>query len=138
MKVIKLSLLLLILSLGISCDKDEEPTITLSQDLQNGFWEEEPEPNEPIRILKFDGTTIIVKGACTDGIIAIGCVQSAPPCIYGSTSIDYLLEGNIMTFLDSSQTDPITIVIQNDILTMKSGGEVIILERKPTLGYPDC
>ena len=107
MKPIKISLLLLIISISISCDKEEEPEpITIAQDLQNGFWVREPEPNEFKTVIKLDGTTLTIYGICTDGINAIGCVQGAPPCIFGSSSFVYTLEGNIMTGVDNNGNGP--------------------------------
>ena len=70
MKIINLSLLLIILSISISCEKDEEATITLAQDLQNGFWES----TYQTLTIKFDGTNATLYATCE----ADGCPPNFP------------------------------------------------------------
>lgn len=78
MKIIKISFLLLILSTSISCEKDDEPTITLAQNLQNDFWLDDDED----QVLKFDGSNFTSYFICTDdNSEAWVCNPILPLCI---------------------------------------------------------
>jgi len=123
MKTIKISLLLLILSISISCEKDEEPN-SLAQDLQNGFWEYDND-----QVLKFDGMNVTFYTICDYD----GCSPNFP-CIINTETMDYTLEGDILTIPDIQETHPIK--IQDNILTLS--GDSYIFMRKSTLGYLDC
>lgn len=121
MKIINLSFLLLILSISISCDK-EEP-YSLATDLQNGFWED----NDDNLVLKFDGTKITFYGICTSD----ACDPNFP-CIFDSDVQPYTLGDNTITLPDIGETLPIK--IEGDVLTVDND---IIHQRKET-NYPDC
>lgn len=124
MKTIKIaSFLLLILSISISCEKDEDvdPLFKLAQNLQDGFWEDTVKNY----VIKFDGTNVTSYGLCIADYCAINF-----PCIYNSIMNAYTLGDNTITLAGI----PIPIKIDGDILTVDGD----ILHRRETLDYSDC
>lgn len=129
LKAIKISLLLLILLISTSCEKDviKDPPYSLALDLQSGFWESE----NPDEVAKFDGTYFTFYSLCVDDI----CSPNFP-CIHETITWGYTLEGNtIYITFPNGVTDPFPIKIEVDVLTLDND---FIYERKETLGYSDC
>ena len=113
-----------------SCEKDEEPAITLEQDLQNGYWKATYASN----VRKFDeSNNYTIYELCETE----GCSPNFP-CIKFSDTFDYFVDENILyVYFNGNAAGPTasTIRIDGNILTIN---EDYTLERMSTLDYPDC
>jgi len=126
MKQVFLFLSVASIILFTSCEKDAEPEpITLTQDLQNGYWE--VDFNVSKSVMKFEASTVHSYW-----------IEGTSPCITDTNSQDYTLEGNILTM--PSSENPLMIKIEGDVLTLTDEVDQMMIEfnRKSTLDYTDC
>lgn len=111
-----------------SCEKDAEPepeSITLAQDLQNGYWEV---------VFGLNGSVWKLNTHTMDS----WWLEGNPVCIVNSSTQDYTLEGNLLTI--GNDPNPATVEIQGDTLTLtfELDGFEYTFERKLTLDYSGC
>lgn len=111
-----------------SCKKKVEPeseSITLAQDLQNGYWEV---------VFGQNGSVWKLNANTMDS----WWLEGNPLCIVDSSTQDYTLEGNLLTIGDDP--NPAIVEIQGDKLTLtfELDGFEYTFERKPTLDYSGC